>query len=190
MDSNSQVGTIFQTLQTKEAPPTYFKTNKVTSSFQEIVDAYGLVIAGLFTYYSPDFSLFIPLFLLLHVFSNPCFNDFTSPLFPLISHLSPSKLPFLSTFPKLFHKLLLSALCNPPFPLFSFSFTPLSLLYPSLPTFSHSPHFPPWNQSWEVPRGQPCSVFHCDFPLPLCRHVWGLGPRNHDASGCSLPCQE
>lgn len=41
-DSNSQVGAIFQTLHTKELPPTYFRTNKVTSAFQEIVDAYGV----------------------------------------------------------------------------------------------------------------------------------------------------
>ncbi|KAJ0011425.1 hypothetical protein Pint_34774 [Pistacia integerrima] len=40
-DSNSQVGAIFQVLHTKEAPPTYFRTNKFTSAFQEIVDAYG-----------------------------------------------------------------------------------------------------------------------------------------------------
>ncbi|KAK4274814.1 hypothetical protein QN277_017986 [Acacia crassicarpa] len=42
MDSNSQVGTIFQVLQTKESPPTYFRINKFTSAFQEIVDAYGV----------------------------------------------------------------------------------------------------------------------------------------------------
>ncbi|GAB2291775.1 V-type proton ATPase subunit a3 [Dionaea muscipula] len=41
-DSNSQVGAIFQVLQTRESPPTYFRTNKFTSSFQEIVDAYGI----------------------------------------------------------------------------------------------------------------------------------------------------
>ncbi|XP_059653743.1 V-type proton ATPase subunit a3-like [Cornus florida] len=41
-DSNSQVGTIFQVLYTKELPPTYFQTNKFTSAFQEIVDAYGV----------------------------------------------------------------------------------------------------------------------------------------------------
>lgn len=40
-DCSSQVGAIFQVLQTKELPPTYFCTNKFTSSFQEIVDAYG-----------------------------------------------------------------------------------------------------------------------------------------------------
>lgn len=42
-DSNSQVGAIFQVLHTQEAPPTYFRTNKFTSSFQEIVEAYGWV---------------------------------------------------------------------------------------------------------------------------------------------------
>ncbi|KAJ4807196.1 V-type proton ATPase subunit a [Rhynchospora pubera] len=42
LDSNSQVGSIFQVLQTKEAPPTYFQTNKFTTAFQEIVDAYGV----------------------------------------------------------------------------------------------------------------------------------------------------
>ncbi|RYR69778.1 hypothetical protein Ahy_A03g016325 [Arachis hypogaea] len=41
IDSNSQVGTIFQVLQTREMPPTYFRTNKVTSSFQGIIDSYG-----------------------------------------------------------------------------------------------------------------------------------------------------
>ncbi|KAK6939399.1 V-type ATPase, V0 complex, 116kDa subunit family [Dillenia turbinata] len=41
-DSNSQVGAIFQVLHTQESPPTYFRTNKFTSSFQEIVDAYGI----------------------------------------------------------------------------------------------------------------------------------------------------
>ncbi|XP_072954101.1 V-type proton ATPase subunit a3-like [Typha angustifolia] len=40
--SNSQVGSIFQVLYTKESPPTYFRTNKFTSAFQEIVDAYGV----------------------------------------------------------------------------------------------------------------------------------------------------
>ena len=37
-----QVGTVFQPLMTYESPPTYFKTGKVTNSFQEIVDAYGI----------------------------------------------------------------------------------------------------------------------------------------------------
>lgn len=37
-----QVGTIFQPLVTYEMPPTYFETSKITSSFQEIVDAYGI----------------------------------------------------------------------------------------------------------------------------------------------------
>ncbi|CAN1824201.1 V-type proton ATPase subunit a3 [Linum perenne] len=41
MDSNSQIGAIIQVLQTKESPPTYFRTNKFTSGFQGIVDAYG-----------------------------------------------------------------------------------------------------------------------------------------------------
>ncbi|KAL5858288.1 hypothetical protein ACOSQ3_005746 [Xanthoceras sorbifolium] len=42
VDSNSQVGAIFQVLHTKESPPTYFCTNKFTTAFQEIVDAYGV----------------------------------------------------------------------------------------------------------------------------------------------------
>ncbi|KAH0465643.1 hypothetical protein IEQ34_005746 [Dendrobium chrysotoxum] len=41
-DSKSQVGSIFQVLHTQESPPTYFRTNKFTSAFQEIVDAYGV----------------------------------------------------------------------------------------------------------------------------------------------------
>lgn len=40
--SSAQVGTIFKELETTEAPPTYFQTNKITSIFQEIVDAYGV----------------------------------------------------------------------------------------------------------------------------------------------------
>ncbi|KAL5224262.1 hypothetical protein ABZP36_010901 [Zizania latifolia] len=42
VDSNSQIGSIFQVLNTQESPPTYFQTNKFTSPFQEIVDAYGI----------------------------------------------------------------------------------------------------------------------------------------------------
>jgi V-type H+-transporting ATPase subunit a len=38
----SQVGSIFQVLNTKESPPTYFQTNKFTSAFQEIFGAYGV----------------------------------------------------------------------------------------------------------------------------------------------------
>lgn len=41
MDCNSQVEAIVQVLQTNELPPTYFCTNIFTSSFQEIIDAYG-----------------------------------------------------------------------------------------------------------------------------------------------------
>lgn len=39
--SNSQVGIIFHAMDTVESPPTYFKTNRFTNAFQEIVDAYG-----------------------------------------------------------------------------------------------------------------------------------------------------
>ncbi|CAH9056489.1 unnamed protein product [Cuscuta europaea] len=41
-DSNSEMGAIFRVLPTRELPPTYFRTNKFTSAFQEIVDAYGV----------------------------------------------------------------------------------------------------------------------------------------------------
>ncbi|AQK99558.1 V-type proton ATPase subunit a1 [Zea mays] len=40
--SNSQVGTIFHEMDTIESPPTYFRTDKFTNAFQEIVDAYGV----------------------------------------------------------------------------------------------------------------------------------------------------
>ena len=40
--SLASVGTIFQQIETKESPPTHFQTNKVTSVFQGIVDAYGV----------------------------------------------------------------------------------------------------------------------------------------------------
>jgi len=40
--SSAQVGTIFQPLATKEMPPTYFNTNKITVVFQGIVEAYGV----------------------------------------------------------------------------------------------------------------------------------------------------
>nr|BAC41321.1 hypothetical protein [Lotus japonicus] len=42
VDSNSQVSAIFQVLHTKEMPPTYFRTNKFTSSYQGIIDSYGV----------------------------------------------------------------------------------------------------------------------------------------------------
>lgn len=38
----SPSGTVFQPLMTYEPPPTHFRTSKVTSAFQEIVDAYGI----------------------------------------------------------------------------------------------------------------------------------------------------
>lgn len=41
LHSNSQVGTIFHEMDTIESPPTYFRTDKFTNAFQEIVDAYG-----------------------------------------------------------------------------------------------------------------------------------------------------
>jgi len=40
--SSAQVNTIFKELETKESPPTFFQTNKVTEVFQDIVDAYGV----------------------------------------------------------------------------------------------------------------------------------------------------
>ncbi|KDP44125.1 hypothetical protein JCGZ_05592 [Jatropha curcas] len=41
-DSNSQVGIIFHVMDATESPPTYFRTNRFTNAFQEIVDAYGV----------------------------------------------------------------------------------------------------------------------------------------------------
>ncbi|XP_042375134.1 V-type proton ATPase subunit a1-like isoform X2 [Zingiber officinale] len=40
--SNSQVGIIFHDMDSSESPPTYFRTNRFTNAFQEIVDAYGV----------------------------------------------------------------------------------------------------------------------------------------------------
>ncbi|CAL4946702.1 unnamed protein product [Urochloa decumbens] len=42
LHSNSQVGIIFHEMDTTESPPTYFRTDKFTNAFQEIVDAYGV----------------------------------------------------------------------------------------------------------------------------------------------------
>lgn len=41
IDSSSQAGIIFHLMDAVESPPTYFRTNKLTNAFQEIVDAYG-----------------------------------------------------------------------------------------------------------------------------------------------------
>ncbi|KAF9593764.1 hypothetical protein IFM89_025231 [Coptis chinensis] len=42
IDSNSQVGIVFHVMDAVESPPTYFRTNRFTNAFQEIVDAYGV----------------------------------------------------------------------------------------------------------------------------------------------------
>ncbi|GAB2275059.1 V-type proton ATPase subunit a1 [Dionaea muscipula] len=41
-ESSSQVGIIFHVMEAVESPPTYFRTNRFTNAFQEIVDAYGV----------------------------------------------------------------------------------------------------------------------------------------------------
>lgn len=40
--SLASVGTIFQQIETRDMPPTHFRTNKITAVFQGIVDAYGV----------------------------------------------------------------------------------------------------------------------------------------------------
>uniref|UniRef100_A0A9J8D4H4 V-type proton ATPase subunit a n=1 Tax=Cyprinus carpio carpio TaxID=630221 RepID=A0A9J8D4H4_CYPCA len=51
--SGSTVPSILNRMQTKQTPPTYNKTNKFTSGFQNIVDAYGI---GTYREINPDFE--------------------------------------------------------------------------------------------------------------------------------------
>ena len=48
-ESNADVPTVFQQLRTTALPPTYFKTNKWTNAFQEIINSYGIA-----TYREPN----------------------------------------------------------------------------------------------------------------------------------------
>ncbi len=40
--SGATVQTVLNVVRTRETPPTYFKTTKLTAGFQAIVDAYGM----------------------------------------------------------------------------------------------------------------------------------------------------
>lgn len=58
--SGSTVPSILNRMQTKQTPPTYNKTNKFTSGFQNIVDAYGI---GSYREINPGTHVFLFFFL-------------------------------------------------------------------------------------------------------------------------------
>uniref|UniRef100_A0A8C1ZKN8 V-type proton ATPase subunit a n=1 Tax=Cyprinus carpio TaxID=7962 RepID=A0A8C1ZKN8_CYPCA len=86
--SGSTVPSILNRMQTKQTPPTYNKTNKFTSGFQNIVDAYGI---GTYREINPDFENNLTFTI--------WFNNAQSTFSQVINYISPYTI---ITFPFLF----------------------------------------------------------------------------------------